>query len=266
MPTPRRRVAKNSDRADARPPVTVVATAIHAGHDLRPELRPLMALDEESRFREEDPFTDRIAQATGTAVTAVRSRFEVDLNRPRQDAVYRSPEDCWGLEVWHDPLASDIVERSLAEYDDFYESLGQRLDEVAEQGPFILFDIHSYNHRREGPDKPAADQADNPDVNVGTGSLDRNRWGAVVDTLITELDGTSIAGRPLDVRENVRFKGANMARWVHDRYPTTGCALALEFKKTFMDEWTGELDEQHLTELAQALSRTVPAVTEAAQW
>ena len=66
------------------------------------------------------------------------------------------------------------------------------------------------------------------------------------------------------MRENVRFRGANLARWVHDRYPLTGCTLALEFKKTFMDEWTGELDEHHLAELTRALCRTLPAVTAAA--
>ena len=34
------------------------------------------------------------------AAWARRSRFEVDLNRPREEAVYRVPEDCWGLDVW----------------------------------------------------------------------------------------------------------------------------------------------------------------------
>ena len=34
------------------------------------------------------------------------------------------------------------------------------------------------------------------------------------------------------------------------------CALALEFKKTFMDEWTGEVDEAMLADLAAALAAT----------
>ena len=33
----------------------VVATAIHAGHELRTEVADAMKLDEEVRFREEDP-------------------------------------------------------------------------------------------------------------------------------------------------------------------------------------------------------------------
>ena len=58
--------------------------------------------------------------------------------------------------------------------------------------------------------------------------------------------GQQVAGRPLDVRENVRFKGRQLAAFVHERFPTTGCALAIEVKKTFMDEWTGVVDEEHL--------------------
>ena len=72
--------------------------------------------------------------------------------------------------------------------------------------------------------------------------------------------GKEVAGRRLDVRENVRFKGANLDRWVHERYPETGCALALEFKKTFMDEWTGRVDEHDLHELTDAVAGSVSDV------
>ncbi|MGO4957666.1 hypothetical protein ACTQ49_10420 [Luteococcus sp. Sow4_B9] len=66
----------------------------------------------------------------------------------------------------------------------------------------------------------------------------------------------------LDVRENVRFKGAHLAQWVHDRYPGRGCALAREFKKTFMDEWTGEHDAERIAELSRALASTVEPLTQ----
>jgi hypothetical protein len=47
-------------------------------------------------------------------------------------------------------------------------------------------------------------------------------------------------------------------RWIHERYADTGCALALEFKKVFMDEWTGEPDDEHIAELGRALLAVVP--------
>ena len=68
-------------------PDDVVATAIHAGHELRPDIRALTALDDATRLREEDPFTDLLTGIGGATVVAHRSRFEVDLNRPPAQAV-----------------------------------------------------------------------------------------------------------------------------------------------------------------------------------
>ena len=239
----------------------VVATAVHNGHDLRAEICDAMKLDEQVRLREEDPFTARIGQRVPARVVVHRSRFEVDLNRGRADSVYRTPEDCWDLEVWREnPLDDRLVEGSLSIYDDFYTRLAERLDRVAERGPFVVYDVHSYNHRRDGADRPAAPAEENPEVNVGTGSLDRDRWAPVVDTFIGSLGSVRTSTGTLDVRENVRFKGANLARWVHERYPQTGCALALEFKKTFMDEWTGLTDDARLDELTEALAQTTGPV------
>jgi N-formylglutamate deformylase len=247
-------------------PDPVVTAAIHAGHDLRPEVADLLAVDEATRLREEDPFTDRLAVA-GTRVTVHRSRFEVDLNRPRDEAVYRTPDDAWGLQVWRRRPPRETVARSLAIYDAFYGALADRLDRLAACGPFVVLDIHAYNHRRDGA--PAPD-IENPEVNVGTGSLDRARWTAVVDALVDELRRQQVAGHTLDVRENVRFQGAQLARWVDERYPGSGCALALEFKKSFMDEWTGEADHAHIADLAAAVSagaaRVAELITEDRAW
>ena len=67
----------------------IVATAIHDGHAVRPEVAELLALDSATRLREEDPFTGRLAAVAPTYLVALRSRFEIDLNRPRDQAVYR---------------------------------------------------------------------------------------------------------------------------------------------------------------------------------
>jgi N-formylglutamate deformylase len=215
-------------------------------------------VDDATRLREEDPWTDRIAGRFEANVAVSRSRFEVDLNRPRTEAVYRTPADSWDIQVWREPLPDDVVERSLGVYEAFYRDLGQYLDRVTSNGPFLVLDIHSYNHRR-GPGRTAAPQAGNPDINVGTGSLSA-RWRTVVDTFIDALGRQWVRNERLDVRENVRFKGAHLAAWIHQHYPERGCVLALEFKKTFMDEWSGTVDLAHLDELADALCAAVPNV------
>ena len=235
----------------------LLATAIHAGHDLRPEVAEAMVLDEATRLREEDPHTDTIGALTPARVVVHRSRFEMDLNRLLEGAVYRTPEDCWGLEVWRtDPLPDDIVRRSQQEYASFYSALAARLDEVAARGPFVLYDVHSYNHRRGGPGGDPEPAEDNPEVNLGTGTVDRKVFSGVVDAFTEALRAERADAGPIDVRENVKFEGRALAWWVHERYPGRGVCLALEFKKTFMDEWTGEVDDRRLRRLQEALAAT----------
>jgi N-formylglutamate amidohydrolase len=237
----------------------IVATAIHDGHALRPECAARIVLDEAVRLREEDPFTSRIAAVAPTRLVVTRSRFEVDLNRPRDKAVYLCPDDCWSLDVWREPPPAEMVARSLAEYDTFYATLERVLrDRERACGRFVVLDVHSYNHCRQGAGC-TADPAANPEVNVGTGSVDRSRWGSLVERFCREL---ASFGGGLDVRENVKFQGGHMSRWIHDRFPTTGCALALEFKKTFMDEWTGTVDDAHIARLTRAVAATLPGLTE----
>ena len=241
-----------------------IATAIHNGHDVRADVAAELVLPDEDRLREEDPHTDEIGALIPARVVVHRSRFEIDLNRSREKAVYRSAEEAWGLEVVRDPpLDRALVEGSLEVYDAFYAELGRRLDVVAERGPFLVFDIHSYNHRRDGADAAAAPWIENPEVNVGTGSLDRSRFGAVADTFIEALAQAGTSAGPLDVRENVRFRGQQLAAWTHQRYPERAIVLALEFKKTFMDEWTAEADQARIDELARAVASTIPSLEEA---
>lgn len=234
-------------------PEPIVATAVHAGHDIRPELAGWLAIDDATRRREEDPYTDQIIGSLGTRFAVHRSRFEADLNRPRGQAVYQEPADSWGLSVWRDSLPSSCVRVSLAVYDDFYLTLAQHLDRITAASACLVLDVHSYNHRRDGPDAPAGPEAENPEVNIGTGWLDRTRWGAAVDRFVGVLRDQTVMGHHLDVRENVRFRGGHLSRWVAREYPTTACAVAVEFKKTFMDEWTDTPNADHIAQLASAL-------------
>lgn len=237
----------------------LIATAIHAGHDLRPEVEQRLALDEATRLREEDPFTDLLGSYAPARVVVNRSRFEADLNRVREKAVYKNPADAWGLELWDEyPLPDEVIAGSLAYYDSFFDALAERLDDVAARGPFIVFDVHSYNFRREGPRQPDEPVMENPEINLGTGSMDMDRWGDVDAAFRLAL-----AAQHFDIRENVKFEGQNLSWWVHERYPETGCVLALEFKKEFMDEWTGEPDHGRIEFLAEGLSHCFDPLLEA---
>lgn len=242
----------------------LVAVALHHGHAVREEGRNLYALGEQERLREEDPLTGEWTTVAPTRVVVHRSRFEVDLNRPRNQAVYLRPEDAWGLHVWRKSPSRGVVEDSLELYDAFYTELDRLLQRKVERhGRFVLYDLHSYNHRRGGEDAPPAPAIENPEVNVGTGTLDRTFWSPVVDAFVSDLSRFDFLGRSLDVRENVKFKGGNFSRWVNERFPRRGCALAIEFKKFFMDEWTGQPFPEPLRAIRQALQASTASVLEA---
>lgn len=242
----------------------LVATAVHDGHEVRALVAEHLALSDSQRLREEDPFTGVWAEIAETRVVGTRSRFEVDLNRPREKAVYRAPEDAWGLNIWKDDPPDDMFLESLAEYDAFYAAMHELFTDMAEQhGRFVVFDLHSYNHRRQGPDGPVADSQGNPQVNIGTGTMNRQRWAPVVDALIGSLREFDFPGGKLDVRENVKFFGGNWPRWIHENFPESGVAIAIEFKKFFMDEWTGEGDEPMILAIGDALRSTTTAVLDA---
>ena len=230
-------------------PGAVVATAIHDGHDVRPEVAQAMALDDAARLREEDPFTGQAVVDVPAHVVVHRSRFEFDLNRAADSAVYETAEQSWGLQVWHGGACDPrLAKRSLAIHAEYYRSLAALLDGVAARHRrFLVIDVHSYNHRREGPDGPPTPQAEAPDINIGTFSMPREEWAFLVDPLIEAMAEFDFNGRRLDVRENIAFQGkGEQTRFVHERYAGRGCAIALEFKKFFMDEWTGRPDPAEL--------------------
>jgi N-formylglutamate amidohydrolase len=236
----------------------IVATAIHDGHELRPEIAHIIRLSDDERLREEDPFTGQAVLDVPTHVIAHRSRFEFDLNRGTDEAIYLTREQSWGLDVWSEPPPPDLVERSLAIHAAYYAMLGQLLQTVADRHErFVLIDVHSYNHRRDGPDGDAAPPEQAPDINIGTFSMPREQWAFLLDPLMEAMRGFGFNGRRLDVRENIAFQGKGaQTRFVHERFPGRGCAIALEFKKFFMDEWTGVPDPQELEAMRRFISFT----------
>ncbi len=239
-------------------PSRIAAVALHNGHDLRPAVAARAGIDGSDRQREEDPHTDRLTEVTPARVVVDRSRFEVDLNRPIEEALCLAPDDCWGLDLWTEPPTRELIEGSRHLHAAFYSEMERVLGRIQERFErFVVLDIHSFNHRRGGPDAPPDDPAVNPDVNVGTRSVDRSLWGSLIDRFIADLSAHPLG---LDVRENVKFKGRHFAAWIHRTWPDRGCCLALEFKKTFMDEWTGRLDASRLEDLRAALESTIPGL------
>ncbi|MGY0618104.1 N-formylglutamate amidohydrolase [Lysobacter sp. A378] len=240
----------------------VVATAIHDGHAIRPSLRPHLAVTDDERRREEDPLTGLLTAVGDVRIRVDASRFQADLNRPREKAISTDPADTWGLRVWRGELPATERDQSLADYDAFYAMAGELIERLIERwGCVLLIDIHSYNHRRDGADAAPAPQQDNPDIELGVTTLDPDRWGEVALRFAQALRDTPVAGCHPDVRENVRFPtGGYFPEWVYATWGERVCTISPEYKKIYMDEWTGQVDIAALEGFRRGLHNAVDAV------
>ena len=117
--------------------------------------------------------------------------------------------------------------------------------------------MHSYNYRRNGPDNPPEPDQLNPEINLGTGTLDRGKWSSIIDRFISDVNNYDFMGRNLDIRENIKFKGGYFPKWLHQKYPENVCCLSIEFRKFFMDEWTGEGYKEIIKAIEEMLKFTV---------
>ena len=67
----------------------------------------------------------------------------------------------------------------------------------------------------------------------------------------------------LQTRRDVKFKGGNFSQWLNGRWPGRVCAVAVEVKKVFMDEWTGQRDEAEFRRIGAALDMAARAAEDA---
>ena len=197
----------------------LVTTAIHAGHDLRPEVAERIALDHEARRREEDPFTDRITRAEGSISSCTGRASRSTSTDPATRCVHH-PRGGVGPRRVADPahrgagraVAAGCTTPSTRCSAGF-------LDDLAARGRFVVLDVHSYNHRRGGPAR-----ARRPGVGQPGGER-RHRvarprpLGPRRRSLHRRPRSAGGGGHRLDVRENVRFEGGYLSQWVHERYP-----------------------------------------------
>ncbi len=238
----------------------LVITAIHDGHQVRDELKGLFSLNEAERLREEDPFTGIWSGFSENRIIVHHSRFEVDINRPREKAVYQIPEDAWGLKVWKVKLPPETLENSLKVYDDFYLAAARYFDQLFTQNrEIVVYDIHSYNYRRDGRETEA-DPFENPEINLGTKNMDQELWKPIVETLVKSFREFNYQGRSLDVRENIKFKGGYFGKWLFERYAKAICPISIEFKKFFMDEHTGEGCKKSINLISEMLESSMTPV------
>ncbi|HQM03698.1 MAG TPA: N-formylglutamate amidohydrolase [Candidatus Cloacimonas sp.] len=220
----------------------VLAFALHNGHYMPEEILQNCGIDEATRLREEDPYTNGFAECFPNRIIVQTSRFAVDLNRSPEKAVYQKPEDAWGLQVRKMPIENKLYTKLLKVYDDWYRIIHYQIERFLQNhSQIIVLDLHSYNHRRSGPDANPDSQINNPDIILGRNNLPESIY-PIIDNLRLLLDGNPLQNINLDCRSDIKFSGGYFSRWVNQTFGNKVLCLAIEFKKIFMDEWTGELN------------------------
>ena len=237
-------------------PSFFAGVSMHSGHRVRSEILEVLTVDKEIRYREEDPFMDRFISDFPVQIYGRDSRFEYELNRNPHIAIYEYGKPKWGLMVWKRELSEEERIQSLKKHKEFHNLLDLVCRYLLKQNRHALvFDLHAYCYQREIKQEWHKDER--PEINIGTKAVNRKIFAPVIDCFISNLQRTKIKQRSIRISENEIFLGGYLSRRLSRNYHDQVLVLALEYKKLFMNEWTGKLHQDVLEKLILDFTRAV---------
>ena len=240
----------------------IIATAIHSGSNLRDDVQDQVALNNKQRLHEEDPLTDYIAFGFDSSIVQLTSRFEYDINRNPINAVYQSPEDCWGLNIYEKPISSEMITTSLDKYKKFYNKIDAIFNELSHTYKTIfVWDIHSFNNRgRADINNFNADNAV-PDICLGTSNAN-SAFFPLFKEIVENIRTADFFGSNLSVDFNNPFPGGTFPRYLNASFNNKVVALTIEInKRIFMNSREYNFDEDDACVKIQALTRIRDIIT-----
>ena len=205
-----------------------VCAAIHNGHQFRKDLWDNCLHTEYDRWYEEDPETKQMIQSHPIVIAGIDSRFEYDLNRDPDQAVF---DTAWGKQLWKVPLSASEKQKSLNKHQNFYKVV-QVLMHTLEQKhqKCIVYDMHSYNWKRW-------DRAV-PTWNLGTSNIDHTRFGNFVNSWRDSLAAIKLPHNIAQTAKiNDTFQGNGyFLKFITQNFKNT-LVLATEIAKVYCDEY-----------------------------
>lgn len=207
--------------------VHYICGAVHDGTQFREELWSNCTHSYYERWFEEDPATRQMVQTHPIVIAGMDSRFEYDLNRAPETAIY---EDAWGKKLWHTPLSQEMKHKSLSKHQNFYRvvhALMTKLEELFEV--CIVYDMHSYNKERWDREVPT--------WNLGTTNIDNDRFGEDIEIWRQRLEKMPLPnGIPATAKINDTFFGNGyFLKYITNNFSNT-LVLATEIAKVYCDE------------------------------
>ncbi len=224
-----------------------VCFAIHNGHNLRKELKHNCLLSEHERWQEEDPETANFVSSLPIVISANDSRYEYDLNRNEESAIYY---EAWGKQVWEKALTKEEKEISIQKHRNFYDvvyTLIQKLE--SKFNSVIVYDIHSYNYKRHKFSAPV--------FNLGTEKIDTKKYVRFVNYWLKELRKIELPGIENTTEENGVFKGNGyLLEFISTQFQNT-LVFATEIKKIYCNEESGEIYPLVIEELTEQFKKAI---------
>ncbi|MBC3759068.1 N-formylglutamate amidohydrolase [Hyunsoonleella sp. SJ7] len=229
--------------------VPYICGAVHDGHQFRKELWTNCIHTEYERWYEEDPETKNMVQSHPIVIAGCDSRFEYDLNRAPEDAVF---ETAWGKQLWHKPLSEDMKAKSLKKHANFYKVVHALVETVESRfGYCAIYDMHSYNWKRWDREVPT--------WNLGTSNVDNDRFGGVIEDWRQSLSEIEF---PQGIKStsgiNDTFQGNGyFLKYITKNFKNT-LVLATEIAKVYCDEYEQIIYPEVVKTVEEALKVRIP--------
>ncbi|MEN8116647.1 MAG: N-formylglutamate amidohydrolase [Bacteroidota bacterium] len=221
-------------------PAFYAGVALHSRNKIRPEIIKKLAVSKKERFCDEDPYTELFIKKFPIQIIARDSRFEYDLNRDRENCIYKEYKRKWHLQVWDKTLSKKEKEISCLKFDEFFELTDMVCEYLLRQNKFVvLFDMHSFCFQRS--EQTEWFNNPKPEINIGTKASNRTLFLPLIQKFQKSLSKTQIDNKKIRVEENKIFNGGYLSRRIGQKYYNNVLTFALEYKKLFMNEITGQL-------------------------
>ncbi len=218
-----------------------VCGAVHDGHQFRKELWDKCLHSEYERWYEEDPKTKKMVQSHPIVIAGRDSRFEYDLNRTPENAIY---EDAWGKKLWKQPLTASEKEKSLEKHYNFYRVVNVLIKKLEQKfGHVVVYDMHSYNWRRWNREVPV--------FNLGTSNV-AQKYNDDIELWRQTLEQIKLPnGIKTTAKINDVFKGNGyFLKYITQNFKNT-LVLATEVSKIYCNE----LEEIIFPEVVEAIEK-----------
>lgn len=227
--------------------VPYVCTAIHNGHNFRTELLDKIHHSDYDRWYEEDPATADFISSMPILLIGNDSRFEYDLNRSPDKAVY---EDAWGKPVWKTPLKEEEKQRSLEKHHNFYRVVNALISRLEKKfKACVVYDMHSYNYVRH--------QRPTPVFNIGMKLADNKRFQKIIAHFEKELSQIQIPHVETTVANTDIFEGMGyLSAYINSTFKNT-LVFPTEVKKVYCNEENGELHPEVIQGLHEGFKKAI---------